>query len=52
MRRRVQVRTFKGWDDHKQPGWLEIDLVAHCSGRLEGRFIWSLVATDNRFAEA
>jgi len=35
VRRRVQVRTFKGWDDHKQPGWLEIDLVAHCGGRLE-----------------
>ena len=52
VRRRVQVRTFKGWDDHKQPGWLEIDLVAHCGGRLEGRFIWTLVATDNRFAEA
>ena len=46
VRRRVQVRTFKGWDDHKQPGWLEIDLVAHCGGRLEGRFIWTLVATD------
>jgi len=46
VRRRVQVRTFKGWDDHKQPSWLEIHLVAHCSGRLEGRFIWTLVATD------
>ena len=46
VRRRVQVRTFKGWDYHKQPGWLEIDLVAHCGGRLEGRFIWTLVATD------
>jgi hypothetical protein len=44
VRRRVQVRTFKGWDDHKQHGWLEIDLVAHCGGRLEGRFIWTLVA--------
>ena len=46
VRGRVQVRTFKGWDDHKQPGWLEIDLVAHCGGRLEGRFIWTLVGTD------
>ena len=46
VRRRVQVRTFKGWDDHKDPGWLEIDLVAHCGGRLEGRFIWTLVGTD------
>lgn len=41
-----------GWDDHKQPGWLEIDLVAHYGGRLEGRFIGTLVAIDNRFAEA
>ncbi|WP_071881562.1 integrase catalytic domain-containing protein [Cyanobium gracile] len=46
VRRRVQVRTFKGWDEHKEPGWLEIDLVAHCGGRMEGRFIWTLVATD------
>lgn len=22
VRRRIQVRTFKGWDDHKPPGWL------------------------------
>jgi hypothetical protein len=31
VRRRVPVLTFKGWDDHHEPGWLEIDLVAHCS---------------------
>jgi hypothetical protein len=29
VRRRVPVRTFKGWNDHSEPGWLEIDLVAH-----------------------
>ncbi|MEY4809623.1 MAG: hypothetical protein RLZZ206_4012 [Cyanobacteriota bacterium] len=46
MRRRVPVRTFKGWDDHSDPCWLEIDLVAHCGGRMEGRFLWTLVATD------
>lgn len=46
MRRRVPVRTFKGWEDHHDPGWLEIDLVAHCGGRMEGRFLWTLVATD------
>jgi hypothetical protein len=46
VRRRVPVRTFKGWDDHNDPGWLEIDLVAHCGGRMEGRFLWTLVATD------
>ena len=46
VRRRVPVRTFKGWEDHSDPGWLEIDLVAHCGGRMEGRFLWTLVATD------
>ncbi len=46
VRRRVPVRTFKGWDDHSDPCWLEIDLVAHCGGRMEGRFLWTLVATD------
>jgi hypothetical protein len=46
VRRRVPVRTFKGWDDHSEPGWLEIDLVAHCGGRMEGRFLWTLMATD------
>ena len=54
VRRRVPVRTYglrptgvyKGWDDHSEPGWLEIDLVAHCGGRMEGRFLWTLMATD------
>lgn len=46
VRRRVPVRTFKGWDDHSDPGWLEVDLVAHCGGRMEGRFLWTLMATD------
>ena len=32
--------------DRRKCRWLEIDLVAHCGGRLEGRFIWTLVATD------
>jgi hypothetical protein len=46
VRRRVPVRTFKGWSDHYEPGWLEIDLVAHCGGRMQGPFLWTLVATD------
>lgn len=46
VRRRVPVRTFKGWSDHHEPGWLEIDLVAHCGGRMQGSFLWTLVATD------
>ena len=46
VRRRVPVRTFKGWEDHRDPGWLEIDLVAHCGGRMQGPFLWTLMATD------
>ena len=46
VRRRVPVRTFKGWDNQHEPGWLEIDLVAHCGGRMQGPFLWTLVATD------
>ena len=46
VRRRVPVRTFRGWEDHHEPGWLEIDLVAHCGGRMQGPFLWTLVATD------
>ena len=46
VRRRVPVRTLKGWSDHREPGWLEIDLVAHCCGRMQGPFLWTLVATD------
>ncbi|WP_322781567.1 hypothetical protein [Synechococcus sp. CBW1107] len=26
--------------------WLEIDLVAHCGGRMQGPFLWTLMATD------
>jgi len=40
------VRTFNGWGEVKEAGWLEIDLVAHCGKWMEGRFLWSLVATD------
>ena len=40
------VCTFGGRVDHKQPGWLLFDLVVHCGKRIEGRFIWTLVATD------
>ena len=46
VRRRVPVRTFRGWEDHHEAGWLEIDLVSHCGGRMQGQFLWTLVATD------
>lgn len=45
VRRRTTVRTFNGWKG-VEPGWFEMDLVAHCSGRMEGPFLWTLVLTD------
>jgi hypothetical protein len=44
-RKQVPVRTFADWGD-AQPGSLEVDMVAHCGGSLEGNHLWSLVATD------
>lgn len=46
VQRRTPVRTFNGWGDVSEAGWLEIDLVAHCGRWMEGRFLWTLVATD------
>lgn len=40
----IPIRTFNG--NIKAPGFLEIDLVAHCGGSLEGDFLWTLTATD------
>ena len=45
MGRHVPVRTYDDWN-RPPPGFLEIDLVAHCGGSLSGSFIHSLVATD------
>ena len=45
MGRQIPVRTFSDWN-RPPPGFLEIDLVAHCGGSLSGSFIHSLVATD------
>jgi hypothetical protein len=30
LQRPTPVRTFNGWGEVKEAGWLEIDLVAHC----------------------
>ena len=45
MGHRVPVRTYNDWNK-PPPGYLEIDLVAHCGGPLSGSFIHSLVVTD------
>ena len=32
--------------DVNEPGYMQADTVAHCGGRLEGDFVWSLTFTD------
>jgi hypothetical protein len=41
----IPVRTFTEWDDER-PGFLEIDLVAHCGSTTEGQFLCTLTCTD------
>ncbi len=42
---KVPVRTFADWNQ-PDPGWLEIDFVAHCGGSMAGSVIHTLVVTD------
>jgi hypothetical protein len=41
----IPVRTFTKWDQER-PGFLEIDLVAHCGNTTEGQFLCTLTCTD------
>jgi len=41
----IAVRTFADWDDAR-PGFMEIDLVAHCGGSVAGQFLNTLTCTD------
>ena len=41
----VPVRTFADWNE-PAPGFMEIDLVAHCGGSMSGSFAHTLVLTD------
>ncbi len=41
----VPVRTFADWGE-PVPGFMEVDLVAHCGGSASGRFNHTLVLTD------
>lgn len=43
--RKISIKTFADWTD-PEPGFLEIDFVVHCGGRMSGEIIHSLVATD------
>lgn len=41
----IPVRTFADWQEHR-PGFLEVDLVAHCGESTEGFYLHTLSAVD------
>jgi len=45
LKQQIAIRTSRGWDDHR-PGYVEIDLVAHCGASGAGEFLYTLVCTD------
>lgn len=45
LKNQIPIQTFTPWEDEK-PGFMEIDLVAHCGGSLEGIYLYTLTATD------
>jgi len=45
LKQAIPVRTFADWDD-AQPGFMEVDLVAHCGDSVSGQFLNTLTCTD------
>lgn len=45
LKKAIPIRTFTPWED-EHPGFLEIDLVAHCGSSVEGIYLNTLTATD------
>jgi len=45
LKNAIPIRTFTPWEDER-PGFLEIDLVAHCGQTTEGTYLNTLSATD------
>jgi hypothetical protein len=41
----IPVRTFTEWDEER-PGFMEIDLVAHCGNTTQGQYLNTLTCTD------
>jgi hypothetical protein len=41
----IPIRTFADWDE-VQPGFTEVDLVAHCGESAKGEYLHSLTVTD------
>jgi len=45
LKKSIAVRAFTEWNQD-QPGFMEIDLVAHCGNTTEGKFLNTLTCTD------
>lgn len=45
LKQAIPVRTWAEWNE-TQPGFLELDLVAHCGDTTEGVYLNTLTATD------
>ncbi len=45
LKRSIPIRTFADWQENK-PGFMEIDLVAHCGETTEGFYLNTLCAVD------
>ncbi len=45
LKHEIPIRTFSEWND-AQPGFLEVDLVAHCGSSTEGFYLCTLCAVD------
>ena len=45
LKGQIPIRTFAEWDD-AGPGFLEVDLVAHCGTSTEGFYLCTLCAVD------
>ena len=45
LKKGIPIRIYTDWDDER-PGFLEVDLVAHCGTTTQGQYLYSLVLTD------
>lgn len=45
LKQAIPIRTFTPWDE-EQPGFMEIDLVAHCGESTVGQYLNTLTCTD------
>src|SRR5450432_1587483 len=45
LKQQIPIRTFEDWNE-ATPGFLEVDLVAHCGSSTLGSFLYTLTLTD------